>query len=419
MVQIRWIEHVTGVSYGHLFKGSPRVGWVRFFDQPLHRGTLPARLTASNDDPNRILSWHCDYGTWYFWYAVGEMLGRTAAEKVAYTRFIFKGNAGSWSSPGFAQVDTGLKRAAKAYDAIRPYREGLYDLYPQFVAQYLNVDKFYQHLDVVELEVPGYFKTTSNLSEPLQPLATQAWRFRIHVPETSSLPHAVRFTLDALPGTDREDLHLIVGNVLVGRPVSPKTPYTGLVLTKLAQRADDGAVEYLVRVANVAKDVSQMGPAGFSLRVEVDGHYGEGSLSDSEIDAITGALPPGFGVGGPGTWSCAGGAEARAVFDLRTPDETAGEMQRMVPEMFQGLKHAMENGAIGLKYLKQSGRMPPGLLEKMRAATEKAEAIMKRQRPMLDRMSDEAAAESRTKQMTPLGATFVGTKGCQMRMALT
>src|SRR5690606_19152443 len=251
-----------GVSWGHPFKGSSRAAWIRHFDQPLHKGARPHWASTIKG-----ASWACDYGTWYLWYAIGDMIGRNDREKVAYTQWLFIGTA-PWDDGGIANVDAGLKAAAAAYDTIAAYRGGLYDLYPQFVAQYLTGDEFYGNIEEVTLGAPDLYRTTSSLSGgPLAPLATRAWRFRVNLPEDiSSIPYNVRFTLDAADGTDRDDLHLIVDERVVHRPVDPTAPYADV-----QQTSTDGAVEYLVRVANVAPMASSTADAEFSLRVEIDG----------------------------------------------------------------------------------------------------------------------------------------------------
>src|SRR5690606_36271978 len=304
MVQIRWLEQTEGVSWGHRCKGWTRPPWVRVFDQPLHWGAIPFEHQESFDRPQasgigtEAPSWACDYGTWYFWYAVGDMIGRNEREKVAYTWYILD-TKGSFDNAGIEVVDLGLKRAAKEYDAIRLYRGGLYDLYPQFVAQYLTEDRFYDNLETVELGTPDLYQASSSARSdgPIAPLGSRAWRFRVKLPKDSAFPYNVRFTVDTPEGTDRDDLHLIVDERVVNRPVDPTAPYADVQRTNLATPAADGAVEYLVRVANVAETASETVDAQFSLRVEVDGFYGNdvsSELTADDIGRVAGELPPGF-----------------------------------------------------------------------------------------------------------------------------
>src|SRR3546814_14372921 len=93
-----------------------QAAWVRVFDQPLYRGAIPFQHQVSMDraqvSGTETPSWHCDYGTWYFWYAVGDMIARNDREKVAYTRYIFE-TPRSFDDDGIDIVDRGLKRAER------------------------------------------------------------------------------------------------------------------------------------------------------------------------------------------------------------------------------------------------------------------------------------------------------------------
>ena len=432
-VQIRWIEGRAGVPYGHPFAGSSRAAWVRHFDQSLVRGSLPPEHRNPGPRPEmtemETLSWACDYGTWYFWYAVGEMIARTDAEKVAYMRYLFTPSA-PWSDGGLTNVDAGLRAAAAAYDAIQPYRNGLYDLYPEFVAQYLTEDRFYGTLEEVDLGAPGLFETTSSTSGgPLAPLASRAWRVRVRLPEgVSSLPYRIRFTLDAEGVTDRDALHLIVDQDVAGRPVDPTAPYAAVERTDFAEPAADGTFEYFVRVANVAEAAEATEDAEFSLRVEVDGFYGDAPTGGPTGGEVGGELPPGFVVNGPGPWACEGDARTRAVFDLMTPDELGRDVDRAAPEMAQDLSDMMDDMEIMIRRMEQQGAaagMTSAQIAELRrqAEAEMEEAIAEAQ-PDIDAAADEMRAE----QVTRLLATFVGRSGsvrpgggaeCQVTLAAT
>ena len=362
------------------------------------------------------VSWACDYGTWYLWYAIGDMIGRTPEETVAYTRFLLDGD-GPWSDGGVATVDAGLKEAAAAYDAIEPYRGGLYDLYPEFVAQYLTHDRFYGALEEVELAAPGLYETAA-VSAPLGPLATRAWRVRVRLPaDASPIPYNVRFTLTAEGGTDRDALHLIVGDDVAGRPADDAAPYTAVERTDYAEPGPDGTVEYLVRVANVAEEAAATEAATFSLRVEVDGFYGDAGPTPGEVG---GALPPGFAVNGPGPWACRGGRQSRAVFDLMTPDELGRDVDRMLPEMALDVDEMFEDLQIMRRRLEQQGRstgMSRAELDTLRAqARRQIAAAQAEHRADIGRVADEARGHG----MTQLLATFVGQEGgaeCQVTLA--
>lgn len=422
MVQIRWLEGQKG-PWGHPFHGSSRASWVREFDQPLVRGSLPGEQLASQPPRPEMtemetISWACDYGTWYFWYAVGEMIGRTPEERVAFTRYIFEGTE-PWADGGVANADAGLKAAAAEYRAITPYREGLYDLYPEFVAQYLTADRFYRSLETVEMEAPGLYEATAAASGgALGPLANRAWRVRVRLPQNASpIPYNVRFTLEASGSTDRDDLHLIVGDDVAGRPAEASTPYTAVRRTDAVEPADDGAIEFLVRVANVAPEATDTEDAEFTLRVEVDGFYG--SDADATAAQVGGELPPGFAVNGPGFWGCRGGSDARAVFDLMTPDELGQDIDRMVPEMAQDMEDQMDDLEIMIQRLEAQGQSAGMSREQIQQMREQMRAEIARATAEAQPDINEAAQEARGRRMTTLGATFVGREGgdeCQVTL---
>lgn len=427
MVQIRWLEGKERVSWGHPFKGSHRASWVRVFDQSLHMGAIPPEHQTSADrltvSETETVSWACDYGTWYFWYAIGDMIGRNADDKVAYTRYLFNGTE-SWDDGGIANVDSGLKEAAKHYNAIRPYRRGLYDLYPQFVAQYLTEDRFYGNLEKVELSAPGLYETTSSslAGGPIEPLASRAWRVRVRLPQNvSSIPYNVRFTLDAPDGTDRDDLHLIVDDELIGRPASSSVPYAQVQQIDSMTSTGDDSVEFLVRVANVAEDATETADAEFSLRVEVEGFYGDKLPDGPSASLISGELPPGFDMRGPGPWTCSGNADSRAIFDLITPDERGRDIDRIFPEGSRSLDNMLDKAAVMLKQMEQKGQTPSMTQDELAALGQQAQnqlAAGRAETGDIGARADEARAE----QTTELGATFVGSNDgqeCQVTLEAT
>ena len=420
MVQVRWLEREKGAKWGHPFKGSHRAGWVRHFDQPLHKGSLPPEqrnppaLSDSQLESARTTSWWCSYGSWYFWYAAGDMIGRNGAEKVAYTKYLLNADK-PWDDGGIANVDAGLKAAAEAYNAIGPYRGGLYHLYPQFVAQYLTDDRFYGQLEQVDIGIPGLYETTSSLSGgPLQPIASRAWRVRIRLPRNASaIPHTVRITLDAPEGTDRDDLHLIVDDALIGRPSGPTVPYAEVQQIDTTTPTVDSVVEYLVRVANVAEDATETDNAEFSLRVEVEGYYGEKLADGPSVDLISGALPPGFDMRGPGPWSCSGKADSRSIFDLITPDERGRDLDRIFPEGSRELDNMLDAAAVMIQQMQQQGQSAGISQEQLQAMRQQAQAELAAGRAQTGDIGARAD-KARAERNSELAATFVGSRDGQM-----
>src|SRR5690606_25520210 len=93
----------------------------------------------------------------------------------------------------------------------------------------------------------------------------------------------------------KDGLHLIVDHRLVSRPEDSATPYSQLRRIHPHLLDADGGIEYLVRVANVARNAVDTEPAEFTLKVEVEGFYGE----DVSSGSLPGAIPPGFAITGP------------------------------------------------------------------------------------------------------------------------
>ncbi|SEL39584.1 hypothetical protein SAMN05421666_3519 [Roseovarius nanhaiticus] len=423
MVQIRWLEGTEDVSWDHPFKGSHRAAWVQTFDQSLHMGALPAEHMERAKRPEmtalETVSWYCDYGTWYFWYAVGDMIGRTDGERVAFTRYIFEGNE-PWADGGIVNVDRGLKAAAANYNAIRAYSAGLYDLFPQFVAQYLTKDRFYGDLQQVDLGAPDIHRTTSALTGgPLKPLAARAWRVRVQLPQDASpIPYKVRFTLDAADGTDRNDLHLIVEDTLIKKPMDPTAPYTDV---EQIGPSGDGVADYLVRVANVAEDAAETENAEFSMRIEVEGYYGNevtAGMPSGDVGAIAGELPPGFAVRGPPQWSCSGGASSRALFNLVTPQERGRDIERAVPDFVRSMTGVADQLDIITQKAERGGVVDKATAQQLHDKLAEGRATLDSTNPA----AKDAASKARARQATKINATFVGSNDdemCQMLLTAT
>lgn len=370
------------------------------------------------------------YPMGHFWYRVGEMLVPTGTSALAPLQFVFAQSAG-WEGSGVAAVDAGLRAAAAHFQAPRAYREGLYDLFPEYLAQHTD-ERYFSTVPTLELQAPA----VHDLEGALLPLASTAMQVRVDVDEerltVRGIP--VRFTLDALGGgalgDARDPLHLVVGERVAGRPALASTPFTHVV-----QVFSDTTL--LVRVANVAEEPAATGPAAFMLRIEAEGFYGEavadgaasppsaqgadGARPGDTLD-VGGALPPGFSVRGPGPWTCEGGRRSQAIFDLMTPDELGRDVDRAVPEMERDLGDMMDHMEIMVRRLEQQGIAAGMTSEQIADLRREAEAAMATARAEAQPEIDQAADEMRARQMTELMATFVGQAGgreCQMTLAAT
>lgn len=424
-VQIQYLEHTLGYNYGHAFKGSNRATWVRYFDQPLDW----PRLYQTEMKGHPPLSWQCDYGTWYFWYAIGNMLGSEHPRdprRTTYLRHIFE-QKGEWEDTGVAMVDSGLKIAAKKMDAIELYQGGLFSIYPEFVAQYLDVDDFYEEVSHVNLNIPSLYEsknTHTNIrtnEKALEPLAARAWRFKIQ-PQQNATPisHTVRFVLESHHPNGLDSLHLIVDNKVVDRPVKANTPYSHTRYTDKDKPNDEGELEYFVRIANVGHNPAKTTPADFTLRVEVEGFYGETSPINSSTTASTAPLPPGFDISGPGKyWNCSGGDDARASFTIITPDGHAEQLERVLP---QGLKNI--NNDFNYLERQEQTKGQDGQLEHIQQERKKFESQMQAmlKNSSINENITMAAEEIRSSDETDILAKLYGTNSagpCSVMFSVT
>ena len=353
------------------------------------------------------------YDREHFWLSVGALLG--GADRAGYLRHVLA-EGGRWDREPLPLLDAALRRTAAEMGAIGPYRNGLYALYPQVLAQHAGPEHF---ASVTPLEIGT--PSTTTVRHTLAPLSALALHVEVDVDESRldmrGVP--VRFTLDLQDRTPlstfggladpRDAVHLIEGTSVAGRPALSESPYTHVVHVF-------GDTTLFVRVANVAERPANTEEASFVLRVESEGYYGD--VVDAE--GIGAPLPPGFDVRGPDLWTCRGGADARAVFDLMTPDELALDVERALPEAAQDMGDMMDRIEIQVQRLERQGRAAGVTSAQVAELRREMEARMAQARTEAQPRIDEAAAERRAEQMTRLLATFVGRAGgaeCQMTLS--
>ncbi|MEM0962202.1 MAG: hypothetical protein AAGK21_06685 [Bacteroidota bacterium] len=490
-VQIQWIERTwreegrADARYGHPFLGSSNAAWVRHFDQSLHIPSVAPQYrqsgSARDAESTAGRSWYCSYGTWYFWYAVGELLASEPDDRTAYLRHIYE-RVNGWHIGGLAIVDAGLRVAADELDSIEalrdtrgnryanPYRAGgLYVLYPEFIAQYANAPAFYESVREVQVSTPGLYEEVSApvslephhvRGEPLAPVASRAWRVEVvPPPDAPGSSVTVRIGVEAGPGTDRDDLHLIVDHDVVTRPRGKTVPYDAEFEVSATT-----STSFLVRVANVAMAAEETAEANYRLRVEVGGFYSAdagpplpptsngspaptatptgaagtrtGSVSNSgesgasplpppstgERDGdrvVVGGLPsPGFSIRGPEGFSCSGDARARAIFDYATPDEKRRDIERIGPETVNTRQEGLSEAELAMKRMERAGQTIPGMAEAMEAMRGSADlAELEALEEELLSLDPMATVDEDILDVTSILATFVGQNGgdeCQM-----
>jgi len=320
MVQVRWIERAKGQPYQHHYRDASRASWVRYFDQPLHEPHLPASHLAQAWREGEVeagRSWTCGYGTWNFWYAAGEMLAKAPGQEVEYLRYIL-GRGESWNDGGIEAVDAGLREAASVFGTSGRYDEGLYEIYPTFIAEYADDKRFYRQPDPVYLQGRTQVRWRNSTIEPL---ATKAFEITVNVDDTMPPDESARVRITLDPQPNREQLHLIEGQRQAVRPLADEDPYT----LELAVRRD---TTILVRLANVAEDASATLETAYRVRFELGGFYG--TPASGPYIVMTGDIPPGFTVlsGPPAITGCTGTTDGGSVFDLVTADEAVGDIRR-------------------------------------------------------------------------------------------
>lgn len=381
-LQVRWIEQVSGSSYTPY--GDPsRAAWIRYYDQPLHEPRLPeSYLAGPRREAERSAgrSWLCGYGTWYFWYAVGELLAETPGQESAYFRSILERSETWKEDGGVAAVDHGLRDAAEAFDSSYRVDEGLYEIYPAFIAEYVDDEQFYETKDAVYLRGGSEVKWRDGTIEPL---AAEAFKVTINVRDDLPAGESSRFrvTLDPQPG--RDQLHLIEGQVVHRRPLADEDPYQFEVPVR-------GDTTFFVRLANVAEEATATEGIDYAVRFELGGFYGAPASDPYAAPEVD--IPPGFSVmsGPPALVGCSSGSGGQSVFDLITGAEAVGDMRRMVDENAQGLEdmeEALDDGEFlipgasptqreAMAQAIESGQISPEEIARLRAALEKAQGQM-------------------------------------------
>ena len=325
-VQIRYMERVRGIRFEHPYTSNARAAWVRYFDHPLHEPRHSKPPKTEN------LSWYCGYGSWYFWYAAGEMLD--PGEKIRYLQYILK-RTDSWADLGLARLDGGLREAAKALGAPSRYDGGLYEVYPTFIAEYVDDTRFYH--EPVSVPLRGRSEVAWRIGN-LDPVATTAFEVTIDVDDTMPPDESARVRVTLDPQPNRDQLHLIEGQRQAVRPLGDEDPYS----LELAVRKD---TTILVRLANVAEEASATLRTEYRIRFELGGFYG--TPASGPYIVMSGDIPPGFTVlsGPPAIMGCNGTLDGGSVFDLVTADEAVGDIRRAFDRgelMLQDMEEAIE-----------------------------------------------------------------------------
>lgn len=396
-VQIRWLEHQTGRAYAHHYDDPSFASWLRYYDQPLHRPRLPnAYFYANQRERERAAarSWKCGYGTWNFWYAVGEMLSDDPKEQVEYLRYILASD-GNVSDGGLDYVDQGLRDAAEAFDSPNRVDEGLYEIYPRFIAEVVDDERFYD--EPVELALRGKSEVLWH-DGVIDPAATTAFKVSVDVGGDLPPDEPARFIVTLSEQPNREDFHLIEGTTLHQRPALEDDPYR----FEVAVRRD---TTFFVRLANMAEVPSETERTPYAIRFELGRFFGEPVASSS--GPVNVDIPPGFAVmsGSQDLLGCQATDDGGSAFDLITAEEAIADIRRAYAEADQDMETMIES--------LEDGELPiPGMSGAQRAAMERMiandpqmQAMMEEARADAEAMQAEVAREAETEGAEAIAET--------------
>ena len=433
VLQVRWYERKKMQSqrygrraYGHPFTDPGVAAWVRHFDQPIHSGRVPPAFqnkNAASYQAERAAgrSWRCGYGTWPFWYFVGDQLAKEPGQEGEYLRYILEQPSG-WERGALEAVDNGLKAAAAAFGSPNRVNDGLYELYPAFIAEYADTTAFYERPVALDLRGRSEVKWHDG---SIEPMAATAFEVSINVDDNATQTSRFRVTLD--PQDGRDQLHLIAGQTVYrqGEALADEDPYS----VEIPVLRD---TTILVRLANVAEEAKDTEGLNYAMRFELGGFYGAEASDPYTAPDVD--IPPGFSVmsGPPELVGCSGGADGGSVFDLITAAEAVGDIRRAegnANQMLTDMDEALEDGEFpmpgatpaereAMQSMIESGAISEAQIAEMRAMIAEAQAEMEGYRPEIDEAKNELASEYRGRSR--LIANFVGTAGnqtCQVLLA--
>lgn len=184
----------------------------RSYEYPLHRPRVGDGV-------------YDEYGTFHFWFSLGEVLGST--DRVQYLDRLLDQDLSAHR--GLAGIDMGLRQW---------HSDGLYALYPTVMARFAMQAGFFDEVTEHVLTFPRDEQMIRGQS--VRPVATRAHRLKIDVPKGKTAGLAIRFAKD-----ERPDLHLLVDRKRrdIDGDGTPRNVHRGVL---------HGPRTVFVRVANVA-----------------------------------------------------------------------------------------------------------------------------------------------------------------------
>lgn len=183
------------------------------------------------------------YATQRFWTWLGQHLGST--DDIQYLHSILAQNLKP--DRGITGTDQGLR----AFDP-----EGLYNLYPEFVAQFATDSKQYKNAPEIALPYQKGKTVEKTVSGKAQEVAASAHQVSIDVPEGETAGLKIEFE------RDHENLHLVVDGERVDLPPGKRR---NVFRATISSNGPDAP--RLIRVVNVAPDAGKTQARKYTLKL--------------------------------------------------------------------------------------------------------------------------------------------------------
>lgn len=226
-VQLAWVRRTM--------PGVRMRGGTRAFDHPLHK---------PKDDSDA-------YNTDRFWRGIGKILG--SRDDIGYLHTILQKDLASGS--GLGGVDEGLRE-------IDP--EGLYNLYPEFIARHTNNAYFFDDIGQVSLVYDDSSSVEKSVQGTVREVAADAHEVSVHVPAWETAELEIRLA------NDHDDLHLVVDSERLDESAGP-----GRNVFHATVEGGGDARTFFVRVANVARKAVDTGARHYNLEFTLTPTVGE------------------------------------------------------------------------------------------------------------------------------------------------
>lgn len=229
-----WLKQTNG-GYGEGFWPFP---WP-LYDYPLHR-------------PRNYQDSLQPYATGHFWAGLGKLLNHNPSIRVLAQ--LFETMPGTMDD--LSSVDIGL---------IQLDTDGLYDLYPEFIAEFVQRNQFFEHVDNVGFIAYDEETTEGSVKGTVKEVATNAHELSLILSGDEMARLIIEFE------TDHEDLHLIVGD----------TRYDSSSLLGSRNRfetivtEDTNPERFFIRVANIAEEPKESISRDYTLNITLEPIFAE------------------------------------------------------------------------------------------------------------------------------------------------